>query len=162
MSNWQTRKIQINGVDVTYRVTRSLKHVQVLLNDNFASAEEFLSLRSMLAGILHYRETQHNKRVQLGARVNRFCKVNKAAAAINITLTMQIAVEQGNDIRKAISVDVGNIRLFTETMGNNISEMRDMQFQANGYLQEISKNTYNLHQMKDDLSELKKIARDRW
>lgn len=92
MSNWQTRKIQINGVDVTYRVTRSLKHVQVLLNDNFASAEEFLSLRSMLAGILHYRETQHNKRVQLGARVNRFCKVNKAAAAINITLTMQSEV----------------------------------------------------------------------
>lgn len=75
---------------------------------------------------------------------------------------MQIAVEQGNDIRKAISVDVGNIRLFSETMGNNISEMRDMQFQANGYLQEISKNTYNLHQMKDDLSALKKIAKDRW
>lgn len=39
MSVWQTRTIQINGVDVTYRVTPSLKHVQVLLNDNFASAE---------------------------------------------------------------------------------------------------------------------------
>lgn len=102
MSNWQTRKIQINGVDVTYRVTRSLKHVQVLLNDNFASAEEFLSLRSMLAGILHYRETQHNKRVQLGARVNRFCKVNKAAAAVNITLTMQSEVIKQivNEIKK--------------------------------------------------------------
>ena len=92
MANWQTRTIQINGVVVTYRVTPSLKHIQVMLNDNFASAEEFLSLRSMLAGLLHYREIQHNKNVKLGARINRFCKVNKAAAAVDITLTMQSEV----------------------------------------------------------------------
>lgn len=92
MSVWQTRTIQINGVDVTYRVTTNLKHVQVLLNDNFASAEEFLSLRSMLSGLLHYREIQHQKKVKLGARINKFSKVNKAAAAVSITLTMQSEV----------------------------------------------------------------------
>lgn len=92
MSVWQTRTIQINGVDVTYRVTTSLKHVQVLLNDNFASAEEFLSLRSMLSGLLSYREIKYRKNVKLGARINKFSKVNKAVAAVNITLTMQSEV----------------------------------------------------------------------
>lgn len=92
MSAWQTRTKQINGVDVTYRVTPNLKHMQVLLNDNFASAEEFLSLRSMLSGLLSYREIKHQKNVKLGARINKFSKVNKAAAAVNITLTMQSEV----------------------------------------------------------------------
>lgn len=102
MSVWQTRTIQINGVDVKYRVTTNLKHVQVMLNDNFASAEEFLSLRSMLSGLLYYREIKHQKNVKLGARINKFSKVNKAAAAVNITLTMQSEVVKQiiNEIKK--------------------------------------------------------------
>lgn len=46
----------------------------------------------MLAGLLHYREVQHAKGARLGAKINRFCKINKANATINITLTMQSEV----------------------------------------------------------------------
>lgn len=89
MSAWQTRTKQINGVDVKYKVTDNLKRIQVLLNDNFACAEEFFCVRSMLAGLLHYRDIQHRKNVKIGARVNRYYKVNKANATINLTLTLQ-------------------------------------------------------------------------
>ncbi len=37
-NNIQTRTIQINGVDVKYKVTNNLKKIQVLFNDNFATA----------------------------------------------------------------------------------------------------------------------------
>lgn len=75
---------------------------------------------------------------------------------------MQIAMEQGNETRKVISTDVGYIRLTTETLSNNISEMRDAQYQGLQQLEAINKNTYNLFQIKDDIYELKKIAKDRW
>lgn len=55
-----------------------------------------------------------------------------------------------------------NIRLSTETLSNNISEMRDIQFQGLHQLEAINQNTYNLFQIKDDIYELKKIAKDRW
>lgn len=98
MSDWQTRTIQINGVDVTYRVTRSLKHVQVLLNDNFASAEGFLSSRSLLSSLLYYREFRGSKKPRICARVNRFCKTNKADATISISLSLESEV-----VKKIIS-----------------------------------------------------------
>lgn len=41
----------INDVDITFQVSDDNKHVWVLLDDNFALAEGFLSLRAMMA---HY------------------------------------------------------------------------------------------------------------
>ena len=40
--------------------------------------------------------------------------------------------------------------------------MRDIQYQGLEQLQAINKNTNNLFQIKDDMSELKKIAKDFW
>lgn len=75
---------------------------------------------------------------------------------------MQSAMEQGNEMRKLISADIGYIRLSTETLSNNISEMRDSQYKGLHQLEAINQNTYNLFQIKDDIYELKKIAKDRW
>lgn len=68
----------------------------------------------------------------------------------------------GNETSKMIFTDVGFIRLYTETISNNISELRDMQQQGIQQLEAINKNTYNLFQIKDDINELKRIAKDKW
>lgn len=72
------------------------------------------------------------------------------------------AVEVGNETRKAIQVDISSLRTFSEQTANNIEEMRDIQYQGLEQLQAINKNTYNLFAMKDDLADLKKIAKDYW
>lgn len=75
---------------------------------------------------------------------------------------VQIAIEQGNDTRAAIAVDVSAMRETTQNIAGNISEMRDIQYQGLEQLQAIEKNTNNLFQIKDDMAELKKIAKDFW
>lgn len=87
---------------------------------------------------------------------------DQASTLIGIGYAMQSAMEQGNEMRKLISADIGYIRLSTETLSNNISEMRDSQYQGLRQLEAINKNTYNLFQIKDDIYELKKIAKDKW
>ena len=87
---------------------------------------------------------------------------DQASTLIGIGYAMQIAMEMGNETRKIISADIGYIRSSTETLSNNISEMRDIQFQGLHQLEAINQNTYNLFQIKDDIYELKKIAKDRW
>lgn len=72
------------------------------------------------------------------------------------------AVEVGNETRKAIQVDISSLRAFSEQTANNISEMRDIQYQGLEQLEAINKNTYNLFAMKDDLASLYKIAKDYW
>ena len=68
----------------------------------------------------------------------------------------------GNETAKIISTDVVSIRAYTETISNNISEMRDIQYQGLQQLEAINKNTYNLFQIKDDINELKRIAKNKW
>lgn len=97
-NNIQTRTIQINGVDVKYKVTNNLKKIHVLFNDNFATAEGFLSSRSLLSSLLYYREFRSSKRPRICARVNRFCKTNKADATISISLSLESEV-----VKKIIS-----------------------------------------------------------
>ena len=87
---------------------------------------------------------------------------DQASTLIGIGYAMQSAVELGNETRRVISTDIGYIRLSTETLSANISEMRDAQYQGLQHLEAINKNTYNLFQIKDDIYELKKIAKDRW
>lgn len=87
---------------------------------------------------------------------------DQASTLIGIGYAMQSAVEIGNETRKQISVDVASLRAFSEQTANNISEMRDIQYQGLEQLQAINKNTFNLFAMKDDLASLNKIAKDYW
>lgn len=48
----------INGVDVSFKVSDDKKQVWILLDDNFALAEGFLSLRALMA---HYIWDKHEK-----------------------------------------------------------------------------------------------------
>lgn len=82
---------------------------------------------------------------------------------------MQITAEQQKAISEVtmntcnvISVDVSSIRTFAEQTANNVSEMRDIQIQGLQQLEAINKNTANLFAIKDDIADLRKIAKDYW
>ena len=87
---------------------------------------------------------------------------DQASSLIGIGYAVQIAQEQGNEVRKAIAVDVSFLRIYAEQTYNNISEMRDIQYQSLEHLEAISKNTANLFAIKDDIAELRKIAKENW
>lgn len=58
----------INDVDITFKVSDDNKHVWVLLDDNFALAEGYLSLRAMMAQYIWNKQQQAKAVVKTGAK----------------------------------------------------------------------------------------------
>lgn len=94
---------------------------------------------------------------------------DQVSSLIGIGYAMQITAEQQKAISEVtmntcnvISVDVSSIRTFAEQTANNVSEMRDIQIQGLQQLEAINKNTANLFAIKDDIADLRKIAKDYW
>ena len=129
-------------------------------NENESLANDLLKARQELEDIGLIQPTESSQSAT--GKAIEAITADQASTLIGIGYAMQSAMEQGNEMRKLISADIGYIRLSTETLSNNISEMRDAQYQGLQQLQAINKNTYNLFQIKDDIYELKKIAKDRW
>lgn len=128
--------------------------------ENESLANDLLNERKKLEDIGLIQPTESSQSAT--GKAIEAITADQASALIGIGYAMQSAMEQGNEMRKLISADIGYIRLSTETLSNNISEMRDIQFQGLHQLEAINQNTYNLFQIKDDIYELKKIAKDRW
>lgn len=63
---------KINGIDVSFKVSDDKKNVWVLLDDNFALAEGYFCLRSMLSSFLRYKES-----ARCSCNVNQYAKVDK-------------------------------------------------------------------------------------
>lgn len=129
-------------------------------NENESLANDLLKARQELEDIGLIQRTESSQSAT--GKAIEAITADQASTLIGIGYAMQSAVELGNETRKVISTDIGYIRLATETLSNNISEMRDAQYQGLQQLEAINKNTYNLFQIKDDIYELKKIAKDRW
>lgn len=94
---------------------------------------------------------------------------DQASSLIGIGYAMQMTAEQQKAISEVtmntcnvISMDVSSIRIFAEQMANNVSEMRDIQIQGLNQLEAINKNTANLFDIKNDIADLRKIAKDYW
>lgn len=94
---------------------------------------------------------------------------DQASILIGIGYAMQITAEQQKAFSEVtmntcnvISVNVSSIRTFAEQTANNVSEMRDIQIQGLQQLEAINKNTANLFAIKDDIAELRKIAKEYW
>lgn len=128
--------------------------------ENESLANDLLNERKKLEDIGLIQPTESSQSAT--GKAIEAITADQASTLIGIGYAMQSAMEQGNEMRKLISADIGHIRLSTETLSNDISEMRDAQYQGLQQLQAINKNTYNLFQIKDDIYELKKIAKDRW
>lgn len=138
----------------------SKAEADAIRKENESLANDLLNERKKLEDIGLIQPTQSEQSATSSAI--QAITADQASTLIGIGYAMQIAMEQGNETRKVISTDVGFIRLTTETLSNNISEMRDIQYQSLHQLEAINKNTYNLFQIKDDIQELKKIAKNNW
>lgn len=138
----------------------SKAEADAIRKENESLANDLLNERKKLEDIGLIQPTQSEQSATSSAI--QAITADQASTLIGIGYAMQIAMEQGNETRKVISTDVGFIRLTTETLSNNISEMRDIQYQGLHQLEAINKNTYNLFQIKDDIHELKKIAKNNW
>lgn len=94
---------------------------------------------------------------------------DQASSLIGIGYSLQISTEQQRIISEqtknicvGISFDTSSLRVYTEHIRNDVSEMLDVQHQSLGQLEAINRNTFNLFAIKDDIAELKKVAKEYW
>lgn len=84
---------------------------------------------------------------------------DQASTLIGIGYAMQIAVEQGNETRAQICADISVMRSFAENMAVNMTEMRDIQYEGLGQLQQIVKNTAPIIQIREDIANMYKLMK---
>lgn len=131
--------------------------------------EQGIEQRDYWAQITGYTgENSQSQQTATGKAIEAIT-ADQASSLIGIGYAMQITAEQQKAISEVtmntcnvISVDVSSIRTFAEQTANNVSEMRDIQIQGLQQLEAINKNTANLFAIKDDIAELRKIAKDYW
>lgn len=138
----------------------SKDEADAIRKENESLANDLLKARQELEDLGLINPTQSEQSAT--SKAIEAITADQASTLIGVSYAMQIALEQGNETRKIITTDIANIRLTAETLSNNISEMRDIQYQGLQQLEAINRNTYNLFQIKDDINELKKIAKNKW
>jgi TP901 family phage tail tape measure protein len=84
---------------------------------------------------------------------------DQASTLIGISYAMQIAVEQGNETRAQICADISVMRSFAENMAVNMTEMRDIQYEGLGQLQQIVKNTAPIILIREDIANMYKLMK---
>lgn len=87
---------------------------------------------------------------------------DQASSLIGIGYAMQIALEQGNEMRAQMSVDISSMRAFSEQTANNLSEMRDIQYQGLEQLEAINKNTAPIIYIREDIASMYKLMKDKY
>ena len=87
---------------------------------------------------------------------------DQSATLIGIGYAMQSALEVGNEMRKAMCVDVSVLRIYSENISNNIAEMRDVQYQGLEQLQAINKNTAPIILIREDIASMYKLMKERY
>lgn len=119
-----------------------------------------LEQRDYWAEITGYKESQ-SQQSATGKAIEAIT-ADQASTLIGIGYAVQIAVEQGNETRKAISIDVSFLRTFAEQTADNVSEMRDIQYQGLEQLQAINKNTAPIVLIREDISNMYKLMKERY
>ena len=121
---------------------------------------EGLKIRDNIAAITGYKEAQ-SQQTATGKGIEAIT-ADQASSLIGIGYAVQIAQEQGNEVRKAIAVDVSFLRIFAEQTYNNISEMRDIQYQGLEQLEAINKNTAPIILIREDIANMYKLMKDKY
>lgn len=121
---------------------------------------EGLKIRDNIAAITGYKEAQ-SQQTATGKGIEAIT-ADQASSLIGIGYAVQIAQEQGNEVRKAIAVDVSFLRIYAEQTYNNISEMRDIQYQGLEQLEAINKNTAPIILIREDIASMYKLMKDKY
>lgn len=87
---------------------------------------------------------------------------DQASSLIGIGYAVQSAIEVGNETRKQISVDISSLCIFAEQTANNISEMRDIQYQGLEQLEAINKNTAPIILIREDIASMYKLMKENY
>lgn len=122
--------------------------------------DEGISIRDNISSITGYKEAQ-SLQTATGKGIEAIT-ADQASSLIGIGYAMQIAVQQGNDTRNAIAMDVSSLRATAEILTGNISEMRDIQYQGLEQLQAINKNTAPIILIREDISNMYKLMKERY
>lgn len=122
--------------------------------------DEGLKIRDNIAAITGYKEAQ-SQQTATGKGIEAIT-ADQASSLIGIGYAVQIAQEQGNEVRKAIAVDVSFLRIYAEQTYNNISEMRDIQYQGLEQLEAINKNTAPIILIREDIASMYKLMKDKY
>lgn len=121
---------------------------------------EGLKIRDNIAAITGYKEAQ-SQQTATGKAIEAIT-ADQTSSLIGIGYAVQIAQEQGNEVRKAIAVDVSFLRIYAEQTYNNISEMRDIQYQGLQQLEAINKNTAPIILIREDIASMYKLMKDKY
>ena len=121
---------------------------------------EGLKIRDNIAAITGYKEAQ-SQQTATGKAIEAIT-ADQASSLIGIGYAVQIAQEQGNEVRKAIAVDVSFLRIYAEQTYNNISEMRDIQYQGLEQLEAINKNTAPIILIREDIASMYKLMKENY
>lgn len=122
--------------------------------------DEGLKIRDNIAAITGYKEAQ-SQQTATGKAIEAIT-ADQGSSLIGIGYAVQIAQEQGNEVRKAIAVDVSFLRIYAEQTYNNISEMRDIQYQGLQQLEAINKNTAPIILIREDIASMYKLMKDKY
>lgn len=122
--------------------------------------DEGLKIRDNIAAMTGYKEAQ-SQQTATGKAIEAIT-ADQASSLIGIGYAVQIAQEQGNEVRKAIAVDVSFLRIYAEQTYNNISEMRDIQYQGLQQLEAINKNTAPIILIREDIASMYKLMKDKY
>lgn len=122
--------------------------------------KEGLAIRDNIAAMTGYKDAQ-SQQTATGKAIEAIT-ADQSSSLIGIGYAVQIAQEQGNEVRKAIAVDVSYLRIYAEQTYNNISEMRDIQYQGLEQLEAINKNTAPIILIREDIASMYKLMKDKY
>lgn len=122
--------------------------------------DEGLKIRDNIAAITGYKEAQ-SQQTATGKGIEAIT-ADQASSLIGIGYAVQIAQEQGNEVRKAIAIDVSSLRIYAAQIYNNISEMRDIQYLGLEQLEAINKNTAPIILIREDIASMYKLMKDKY
>lgn len=134
--------------------------LNILKKEYDSIVDEGLKIRDNIASMTGYKEAQ-SQQTATGKAIEAIT-ADQASSLIGIGYAVQIAQEQGNEVRKAIAVDVSFLRIYAEQTYNNISEMRDIQYQGLQQLEAINKNTAPIILIREDIASMYKLMKDKY
>ena len=134
--------------------------LNILKKEYDSIVDEGLKIRDNIAAMTGYKEAQ-SQQTATGKAIEAITS-DQASSLIGIGYAVQIAQEQGNEVRKAIAVDVSFLRVYAEQTNNNISEMRDIQYQGLEQLEAINKNTAPIILIREDIANMYKLMKDKY
>lgn len=152
--NWASKMKENGGRRLTpEEIDDMRKDYQDIVNEGIKE-------RDTIAAVTGYAEAQ--SRQTATTKAITAITADQASTLTGIGYAMQSALEHGNDTRTQIAVDISIMRGYAETVAMNMSEMRDIQYEGLGQLQQIVKNTAPIILIREDIAGMYKLMKDRY